>query len=154
VTAVHVLDPLTDPRWDDFVARHPGASVFHILGQHSTRLWREQIERILAENGLASFIAHPDYLVEPAAQWLYTELLRLLVSLREERGVWFALPSEIDGWWRDRRGMRLVPDGSSWRIEGRGSDRARLAFARLRDGRVVYELAGDGGRPFRVDANA
>jgi hypothetical protein len=36
--------------------------------------------------------------------------------------------------------MRLVPDGESWRVEGPGSERARVAFARLRDGRVVYEL--------------
>jgi len=116
-------------------------TVFHILGQHSTRLWKEQIDIVLAENGLLSFIAHPDYLLEPAARWLYTELLRVLVSLREDRGVWTALPSEIDQWWRNRRSMRLVADGPSWRIEGPGSARARLAYARLRGGRLVYELA-------------
>ena len=116
-------------------------TVFHILRQRSTRLWKQQMEIVLAENGLLSFIAHPDYLIEPAARWLYTELLRQLVALREERGVWIALPSEVDAWWRDRRAMRLVPDGASWRIEGRGRERARLAYARLRDGRVVYELA-------------
>jgi hypothetical protein len=116
-------------------------TVFHILGQHSTRLWKEQIERVLAENGLLSFIAHPDYLIEPAARWLYTELLRLLVALRDEQGVWTALPRDIDQWWRERRSLRLVPDGQSWRIEGRGHERARLAYARLRGGRVVYELA-------------
>jgi hypothetical protein len=116
-------------------------TVFHILGQHSTRLWNEQIAIVLAEHGLLSFIAHPDYLIEPAARGLYTELLRTLVSLREDRGVWTALPSEIDRWWRARRAMRLVADGPSWRIEGPGSARARLAFARLRDGRVVYEVA-------------
>jgi len=42
--------------------------------------------------------------------------------------------------------MRLVPDGSSWRVEGPDSDRARVTYARLRDGRVVYELPQDGGR--------
>ena len=30
--------------------------------------------------------------------------------------------------------MRLVPDGESWRIEGPGSDRARVAYARLATG--------------------
>jgi CelD/BcsL family acetyltransferase involved in cellulose biosynthesis len=39
VTAVHVLAPLTDPRWDDLVARHPRASVFH------TRAWLEALAR-------------------------------------------------------------------------------------------------------------
>jgi hypothetical protein len=38
--------------------------------------------------------------------------------------------------------MRLVPDGESWRVEGPGSDRARVAYARLEDGCVVYELNG------------
>lgn len=30
--AVHVLDPLSDTRWDDFLERHPRASVFHSRG--------------------------------------------------------------------------------------------------------------------------
>ena len=115
-------------------------TVFHVLGDYSTRLWQEQIGTILAENGLASFIAHPDYLADPRARDIYAELLDILVKLRAERGVWIALPSEIDRWWRARRAMRLVPDGDSWRIEGPDSARARLAFARVKDGRIVYEL--------------
>ncbi len=115
-------------------------TVFHILGEYSTRLWQEQIDQILAEHGLVSFIAHPDYLIDPAAREVYTELLQLLVGLREDRGVWTALPSEIDQWWRNRRSMRLVADGASWRVEGTGSERARVAYARLKDGRVVYEV--------------
>jgi hypothetical protein len=115
-------------------------TVFHILGRFSTQLWQEQIDRILEQNGLISLIAHPDYLVEQRAREVYTELLRLLAALRSERHVWAALPSEIDRWWRNRREMRLVPDGESWRIEGPGSERARVARARLEWGRVVYEV--------------
>jgi hypothetical protein len=37
--AVHVLDPLTDPRWDDLLERHPRASVFHSRG------WLEALRR-------------------------------------------------------------------------------------------------------------
>ena len=37
--AVHALDPLRDPRWDDLVGRHPAASVFH------TRGWLEALQR-------------------------------------------------------------------------------------------------------------
>lgn len=33
------LDPLVDPRWDDLVARHPAASIFH------TRGWLEALKR-------------------------------------------------------------------------------------------------------------
>lgn len=39
MTVVHVLDPLTDPRWDDLVARHPRASVFHTQG------WLDALKR-------------------------------------------------------------------------------------------------------------
>ena len=116
-------------------------TLFHVLGDYSTRLWQEQIDRILEQHGLVSFIAHPDYLVEPRARAVYTDLLRLLVRLRAERGVWIALPSEIEEWWRNRREMRLVPDGESWRVEGPGSERARVAYAKLDGGRVVYSVA-------------
>jgi hypothetical protein len=116
-------------------------TLFHVLGDYSTRLWQEQIDRVLEQNGLVSFIAHPDYLLEPRARGVYAELLRLLVRLRDERGAWIALPSEIDEWWRNRREMRLVPEGESWRVEGPGSERARVAYARLASGRVVYSVA-------------
>jgi len=36
--AVHTLDPLSDPRWDDLVSRHPRASVFH------QRAWLEALK--------------------------------------------------------------------------------------------------------------
>jgi hypothetical protein len=36
--------------------------------------------------------------------------------------------------------MTLVPDGASWRVEGPGSERARVARARIAGGRVVYEV--------------
>ena len=36
--------------------------------------------------------------------------------------------------------MTLVQDGGSWRIEGTDNHRARVAYARLENDRVVYEL--------------
>jgi hypothetical protein len=115
-------------------------TVFHILGEYSTRLWQEQIDRILEQNGLVSLLAHPDYLTDPRARRVYADLLRLLAGLRTDRKVWTAPPSEIDQWWRDRRAMRLVQDGTSWRIEGPGSKRARVAYVRLEGDRTVCEV--------------
>jgi hypothetical protein len=115
-------------------------TVFHVLGEYSTQLWRDQIDRILAENGLLSFIAHPDYLVEPRATAVYEELLTLLDGLRRGRGVWIAPPAAIDKWWRARREMTLAKDGASWRVKGAGSERARVAWARLDGKRVVYDV--------------
>lgn len=115
-------------------------SLFHILGEYSTALWKEQTELLLSKNGLISFITHPDYLSEPRAFAVYTGLLEHLAHLRAERGLWMALPGEVDRWWRSRSRMTLVPDGGSWRIEGPGSRRARLAYASLEDDRIVYTL--------------
>ena len=39
-------------------------SLFHILNEYSVARWKQQTEILLSKNGLVSFIAHPDYLVE------------------------------------------------------------------------------------------
>ena len=50
-------------------------------------------------------------------------------------------PGEINRWWRERSQLQLVPDGDYWQIKGRGSERARLAFATLVKGNVTYRIA-------------
>jgi hypothetical protein len=117
-------------------------SLFHILGDYSTRLWEQQMESILAQNGLISFIAHPDYVRERRALAVYRDLLKHVCRLRDEKNVWVTTPGQVDRWWRNRQGMSLVPDGDSWRIEGPDSERARIAYATLDEGRVVYQLDG------------
>jgi hypothetical protein len=117
-------------------------SLFHILGDYSTSLWKEQIELILSRHGLISFITHPDYLIEGRARAVYVELLKHLATLRAARDLWFTQPAEVNRWWRDRHLMSVVPEGDSWRIEGPGSERATLAFAELDGDRVVYKLPG------------
>lgn len=115
-------------------------SLFHILATYSTALWKEQIDLILAQNGLISFIIHPDYLIETCARAVYHDLLTHLCELRAERKLWMALPGDVDGWWRSRNLMTLVPNGGSWRVEGPESHRARVAYATLEDDRLVYKL--------------
>jgi hypothetical protein len=53
-------------------------SLFHILGDYSINLWKQQIEMILQKNGLISFVTHPDYLIERRAQNVYRNLLAFL----------------------------------------------------------------------------
>ena len=115
--------------------------LFHILDEYSIDLWKTQLDRILAKNGLASFIVHPDYVIEPKARRVYLELLGHLRELRRQADLWCALPSEIETWWRDRSKMSLVADGNAWRIEGKGSESAVLAYAKRVDGRLIYEVA-------------
>jgi hypothetical protein len=117
-------------------------SLFHILGQYSIDLWKQQMQAILEGNGLINTIVHPDYLLEKRAEEVYRQLLVYLSELRSAGRLWIALPNQVNHWWRCRAKMRLVVDKGTWRIEGQGGDRARIAFARLEDGRVSYRLAG------------
>ncbi|MCC6365707.1 MAG: hypothetical protein IT165_19510 [Bryobacterales bacterium] len=115
-------------------------TLFHILNDYSTRLWKEQIARIRNAHGLMSFLIHPDYIIDEAARRVYTELLQYLTELRAEGETWIALPREVAGWWRLRSEMELVQEGNSWRIQGKGSERARLAYAVLDHDRLIYEF--------------
>jgi hypothetical protein len=117
-------------------------SLFNILNTRSTELWRVQIDRIRSKNGLISVLSHPDYLLEAAAQQPYRELLSHLSELREREGVWIALPREVDRWWRSRNQMRLVRQGDDWRIEGPDKERARIAYASVEGGQLVYTIGG------------
>ncbi len=116
-------------------------TLFHLLNERSIDLWKTQLEMILAKNGLATFIVHPDYVIEPDTRSVYEALLSWLGDLRKREGLWFALPRDIDCWWRARNRMSVVQDGESWRIVGEGAERAVLAFAKAVDGQLVYELA-------------
>jgi len=57
-------------------------TLFNILGQYSTDLWEQQINLILEQNGLISFIVHPDYLLDERARDVYSALLARLSLLR------------------------------------------------------------------------
>ncbi|HLG59261.1 MAG TPA: hypothetical protein VI485_28235 [Vicinamibacterales bacterium] len=115
-------------------------SLLHILGDYSITRWKEQIDLIIARHGLISFIIHPDYLIESRARKVYVDLLTHLSRLRGEKKAWFALPRDVDCWWRSRNQMTLVQKGSTWCIEGPDSARARLAYATLQGERVVYRI--------------
>jgi len=112
-------------------------SLFHILNDYSIDLWKRQLASIMEAHGLASFVVHPDYVIERRARRTYQAFLEHLARIREERKLWIALPREVDRWWRERSQMSVASDGGKWRIEGPGKERARLAFATL----VGHELA-------------
>jgi len=122
-------------------------TLFHILQQYSTDLWEQQLEMILEQNGLISFIVHPDYLLDKRAREVYIALLSVLAYLRKESKLWIALPRQLNEWWRNRNELRLVKEGSSWQIDGPDKHRARIAYATLDGDRVVYTLDGQSELP-------
>jgi hypothetical protein len=116
-------------------------SLFHILKDYSIDLWKQQLGLIKRRHGLISIISHPDYLIDPRARGVYESLLDHLRQMVLDGQVWNALPRDIDLWWRARREMKLVQRGNEWEIEGPGKERARVAYASLDNGQLVYEFA-------------
>ena len=117
-------------------------SLFHILGDYSTELWKKQIAIIRAQHGLISVLVHPDYLHNnPEGLSVYRQLLDELARMRESDGLWIALPAQVNRWWRERSQMKLVLQDGRWRIEGPGSARARLAYLSVSGGQLVHRLA-------------
>ncbi len=115
-------------------------TLFNILNEHSIDLWKRQIELIVQRHGLISFIVHPDYIAAARERRVYEDLLGYLAGLAEEKSVWITTPGEVNRWWRLRAQMQLVENGTDWRIEGEGAERARIAFASEKDGQIVFML--------------
>jgi len=115
-------------------------SVFHILDERSIDLWKQQSELVLAKHGLMHFIVHPDYILDKAERTTYEDLLTYLTQLRTEKNVWLPLPGEAASWWRERSQMSLVEVNGTWEVEGKGKERARVAYAGERNGELVFSF--------------
>lgn len=115
-------------------------TLFNVLETYSLDLWREQMESIMKQHGLISFIVHPDYIQTTKSRDAYLQLLTHLSEVRDKKGVWIALPGEVDTWWRQRSKMRLVRKDVQWHIEGEGADRATIAYASIKNNALNYRL--------------
>ena len=116
-------------------------SLFHVLGDYSMDLWKKQIALIRAKRGLISLLVHPDYLYKNSrASSVYGELLEHLDYMRGNDGLWVTTPGEVNQWWRERSQMKLVRNNGQWRVAGRGSARARVAYLRVESGRAAYRV--------------
>ena len=114
--------------------------LFHLLGDYSLELWKAQTELIVKKNGLVTFLIHPDYVIEKRARDVYRGLLVFLRHLGSREKLWFALPGEVDQWWRARSRMRVVNHDGQWQIEGPGAERAVLAFAKTAGDHLEHEV--------------
>lgn len=115
-------------------------SLFYILGKKSLTLWNAEVEFVVGNHGLATFIVHPDYVLEPGFQRLYRDLLKLLAGMRDRGDLWMPLPCELAEWWQLRSKMFLERNKDKWSIRGEGSERARIAFASLEGDRLIYTV--------------
>jgi hypothetical protein len=115
-------------------------TLFHILEKYSIDLWKEELDSIASSNGLAMFIVHPDYVIEPRARRVYENLLAYLAELCNRTRLWQPLPRDVARWWRERSQMRVERSCDTWKVVGPGSERARLAFAQIEEGRLTYHV--------------
>jgi hypothetical protein len=114
--------------------------LFHLLGDYSIDLWKRQLEIILERNGMASFIVHPDYILERRARAVHTELLEHLSFLRSQRNLWIVPPGEVNSWCRRRSQLKVLKRNGRWEIDGPGKEQACLAYATLGGENLVYEF--------------
>ncbi len=116
-------------------------SLFNVIGTYSMDLWREQVEMIVRQHGMASFIVHPDYLDRPEAKHAYKTLLGYMNELQANANLWIPPPGDVNDWWRMRDKMRLMPGADNhWEVAGAGAERACVAYASLQDDQLVYSL--------------
>lgn len=115
-------------------------TLFNILDDYSINIWKQQTELIMEKHGFMSFIVHPDYVMKPRQLEVYRALLGHLAQLRQEEGVWITLPGEVNRWWRQRAEMKLVESAQGWQIEGLGKERARIAYASEKNGRMAVTM--------------
>ena len=115
-------------------------SLVHILGQHSIAPWKEQLDYIAESNGMAAFIVHPDYVIDRRARRVYEDLLEYLAAYCGRKKIWQPLPRDVARWWNERSRMRVEESGGSWKVAGAGSERARVAFAQIENGRLTYHV--------------
>lgn len=115
-------------------------TLFHILDDHSIHLWKQQMQLVMAKHGLIHFIIHPDYIIEKPERKTYEQLLRYLMQLSSEKNIWMPLPRDVAHWWRERSQMVLIKKNGAWRIQGKGSERARIAYASERNGQLAFSF--------------
>src|SRR5204862_1597721 len=86
-------------------------TLFHVLNDYSLDIWKRQLDAITQQHGHASFIVHPDYVIEERARTTYQRLLEHLSRVLDVRQMWIALPHEVVRLWMQRRVMSVVLDG-------------------------------------------
>ena len=111
-------------------------TLFEILRSDTIEPWTAKSDWIIDNGGLVNLITHPDYLDTPARLRMYEEFLEYLARQRDG---WHALPREVAQWWRTRSALRCVEDEHGAHVEGEGSERATVAWARAESHRVVIE---------------
>jgi peptidoglycan/xylan/chitin deacetylase (PgdA/CDA1 family) len=110
-------------------------TLFVLLRERSIDLWKQKSRWIIEHGGLINVIVHPDYMDAEGLE-RYEELLEFLSSLQSG---WHALPREVAAWWRERAAVCAELGRGNGELLPVAAGRAKLAWARADEGRIVYE---------------
>lgn len=115
-------------------------SLFHVLGRFDMEIWERQIESVVGHHGLLSLLIHPDYIIDRRGQDAYCRLLERVRTYSAKHNCWFALPREVARWWKQRQELKLVNASTGWQVLGKGAERARVAWATVERGKLIYSF--------------
>jgi hypothetical protein len=101
-------------------------TLFAILDHTDDTAWLQKSEHIRRRGGMGLLITHPDYTLDRRVVAAYR---RFLDHVRDEPGVWCALPREVSAWWRRRAASHIVPAVDGWRVMGPAATEATIEFA-------------------------
>lgn len=93
----------------------------HILHRNALQIWTAKAQWIASVGGMILVLTHPDYSGFEPFLGEYEELLK---RLRMLGSVWYALPSEVAAWWRQRAQMKLLVNNDEYVITGNEASRA------------------------------
>jgi len=84
-------------------------TLFIALGERDCRIWKDKLDYIASNSGMALMLTHPDYLNTDRYLDLYRQFL---LEVHQMGGYWHALPSEVAQWWRRREESHLIADAA------------------------------------------
>ena len=103
-------------------------TLLEILKKRDFALWHEKVRWIKSKSGLALLILHPDYILSAERLSFYEDFLK---TMKDEVGLWSALPSEVAVWWRKRHASHLVAKNGRYEIVGPAEGEGYVALRPL-----------------------
>jgi peptidoglycan/xylan/chitin deacetylase (PgdA/CDA1 family) len=114
-------------------------TLYEILKHTDLGVWYEKVPWLEKVEGLVLINVHPDYMISDGRLRQYEDFLSWM---KEQSGMWNALPKDIAQWWRDRDKSNLVTTGGAWEVEGPAAERASVLRVYTHGNSIVRETIG------------
>jgi hypothetical protein len=115
-------------------------TLYEILKYPDLALWEFKVAWLQKVGGLVLINVHPDYMMSDVRLRQYENFL---LWMKEQSGMWHALPKDISQWWRDRDKSNLVASGRTIKVEGPAATRASVLRVYKGDNNIAREIIFD-----------